>query len=78
MKSTNGPEPTSQDAKPRGQPRVLPPFIKQMWGGGESWVTPRGKPGVWCPEMLAQHESQSIKAMKNAESSNDLFDIPKS
>jgi hypothetical protein len=42
-------EPKSQDAKPRVQPEVHPPFIEKMWGG-----EPRVKPGPWRPEMWAQ------------------------
>jgi hypothetical protein len=43
------PEPTSQDAKPRVQPGVHPPFYMTNVGG-----EPRVKPGVWRPEMWAQ------------------------
>jgi hypothetical protein len=35
------PEPTSQDAKPRVQPGVQPPFIYQMWGGMNPGLNPR-------------------------------------
>jgi hypothetical protein len=44
------PEPTSQDAKPRVQPGVHPPFPLYITNvGGE----PRVKPGVCRPEMWA-------------------------
>jgi hypothetical protein len=48
------PEPTSQDAKPRVQPGVHPPFYITTVGG-----EPRVNPGFWLSEMWAQGNAYS-------------------